>query len=345
MRVLILVTSMAVVACSSEPSRACTPGTTAACICSDGRNGAQSCRLDGSGYGECACTAALDDGGLLDAGIADGGLADGGTRDTGADDASVPPVCGTSAIGFALLGIDVPEAEISTAPGFNLDGLSSTGAGTSCVDLAADYISPSGEMGVDNAYASLVPTFGALLADSCPPGTPAADCVGTLLRQAQERGDFQLGIVIERLETLPNDSDVGVSLWRGRGRLDVATYELIASGAGTVVSGSLRVTFPGATPEWAPADALTGAPSTRTTLAGQLTCAGLARSTIGGAWALDDIANNAEAMEPGLGDSVRSALAGSTDLDPQAAPNDDVCDSLSWARTFDTSSPLALTSM
>ncbi len=40
------------------PSGVCTPGTIAACLCSDGRSGAQTCNAAGSGYGGCACSGA-----------------------------------------------------------------------------------------------------------------------------------------------------------------------------------------------------------------------------------------------------------------------------------------------
>ena len=43
------------VACSNSPGRACTPGSTSACVCSDGRGGAQACAADGSGFGLCTC--------------------------------------------------------------------------------------------------------------------------------------------------------------------------------------------------------------------------------------------------------------------------------------------------
>ena len=34
----------------------CEPGETQDCVCTDGRDGAQSCAEDGESWGECACT-------------------------------------------------------------------------------------------------------------------------------------------------------------------------------------------------------------------------------------------------------------------------------------------------
>ena len=47
------------VSCSSndDPARACVPGATQACVCTDGRNGAQTCNGGGGGFDACVCTA------------------------------------------------------------------------------------------------------------------------------------------------------------------------------------------------------------------------------------------------------------------------------------------------
>jgi hypothetical protein len=47
------------VACSSSEdaaTKACTPGETKACVCTDGKSGAQVCNPDGGGYAACVCT-------------------------------------------------------------------------------------------------------------------------------------------------------------------------------------------------------------------------------------------------------------------------------------------------
>lgn len=230
----------------------------------------------------------------------------------------------------------------TVADGFDLDGVTSTGAGRTCVDFSPDYTSPTGDVGVDNAYGSFLPQVGALVGDGCPPGVPSGECSGALLARAQERGDFQLAVRIDRLETLPNDAEVGVSLWRGRGRVSSATYEQIAAGTGTVFDGQLRVNFPGIVPAWIAVDggtAMFGGDSVSTSLGGQLSCGGLDGSTIGGGWRVADAAAEAERMMPGLAATISSVLGGNADLEPQAA-DPTICDSLSWAIRFDTSVPL-----
>lgn len=48
--------ALVAIGCSSPPTTAvCAPGATMACVCTDGRAGAQSCNPDGSGFDACVC--------------------------------------------------------------------------------------------------------------------------------------------------------------------------------------------------------------------------------------------------------------------------------------------------
>ncbi len=39
-----------------QPKKSCTPGASQGCVCTDGKNGSQSCKSDGSGFEACVCT-------------------------------------------------------------------------------------------------------------------------------------------------------------------------------------------------------------------------------------------------------------------------------------------------
>lgn len=47
----------------SQQQKVCESGSTQKCVCVDGRSGAQSCSVDGSGWASCRCTASVVDGG------------------------------------------------------------------------------------------------------------------------------------------------------------------------------------------------------------------------------------------------------------------------------------------
>jgi len=69
--------------CGSDGNRACVPGISVACPCSDGRTGAQSCNPSGSGYGVCECTAPGTGGAAGGGGQPAGGTGGTGTSATG----------------------------------------------------------------------------------------------------------------------------------------------------------------------------------------------------------------------------------------------------------------------
>lgn len=86
-------------ACSSNPSSACTPGASVACVGAAGCAGGQVCRADGSGFEACLCGTTPDAGGGHDAGT----IVDSGgetpdtstTADVGADGGDPTAVCGS----------------------------------------------------------------------------------------------------------------------------------------------------------------------------------------------------------------------------------------------------------
>lgn len=312
-------------ACDSPgPTRVCTPGASVACVCTDGTTGAQACAPDGLSLHACQCTSP------------DAGLRDAGPRaepDAAAppDAGGPPPACGARALAFSLREPDLPPAVGAVAAGFDLDGLSSTGEGPDCVGFTPDYTSPTGETGVDNGLATLVPTL-EMLGGEAP--------LSAALRRGQDGGEWDLAVVIDRLDTLTNDDDVVVALYR----LDAggAAYEAIATTTAAVAGGVLRASFPGAVPPWVgETSQVFAAPTTRTTLSARISCTGLSQVTLGGAIAVEDIAIRADAIMPGLGDTVRGVFGGVADLDPRVVDST-TCDSISLAYTFGATIPLVL---
>ncbi len=55
MRTLILSAAFLAAACGAPTDKVCTPGGTQACQCAGGKQGAQTCNLDGKSWGQCSC--------------------------------------------------------------------------------------------------------------------------------------------------------------------------------------------------------------------------------------------------------------------------------------------------
>jgi hypothetical protein len=130
---------------------------------------------------------------------------------------TTPPDAPPQTRRYVLSAIRIPEPMGTTAVGFNLDGMNSDGTGTTCVELSPDYtsINDAPETGVDNALGSLVPQLGMLLGDSCPMGTPAADCLSALIGQQITEGKLLIVMEVRDINSFVTDSSIEVQLYLG----------------------------------------------------------------------------------------------------------------------------------
>lgn len=258
---------------------------------------------------------------------------------------------------YIVSSIEIPAVSGTDAIGFNLDDTVSTGEGTSCVELTPDYnsINDPGEDGVDNALAGLVPQLGMLIGDSCPAGTPAAECLSALLSQQIAEGSVLLVMEVTDINSFANDSSISLQLFLGTvpGCVDTdpttcapmleggtiapgQTFDVMA--VGTAVPGSItngRMT--------AITESLTISINTsglaldlvlrNAEVRANITDGSLTNGAIGGSLRVQDIADAAEAIEPGLGETVLNILGNIADMEPQAA-DESMCDALSAGIKF-----------
>lgn len=236
---------------------------------------------------------------------------------------------------------DVPEADMTTGriPGFNLDGVDSSGASDRCDD-APDFVSSvSGAAGVDNQLGGNV--IG-LLGDMLGP-----DGVQGAVREQIAAGSFLLLLEVSDVESFNNDPDVSVRLILGAfaGTIMLDGDGLVAPGQ-TFTSMSVLATIPSA--------AIVGgrltveAPSLPLTLdvdgnsitlnlvearvGGTISATGMTDGEIGAQISVAEIVTLGEMLAPGTitEDLVRSVAL--PDLDPNA--DGTVCDAISAGLTF-----------
>jgi hypothetical protein len=263
----------------------------------------------------------------------------------GGDD--VPPVETMDPVTrtYVLSTISIPEVmgsgAAATAAGFNLDGMVSTGTGSTCVDLTPDYLSLNdpGETGVDNALAGLVPTLEMLI------GGEGLDA--TLQEQITE-GTLLIMMQVRDINSFTNDSSIQVQLYLGSvpgGGAPGITGSTLTPGqaftgmpvgtvqTGSIVSGRMRVSTPlltiGINTDSLMLDLNIRSAQVRATIRTD----SLSNGAIGGALRVEEIADAAEAIMPGLRATVLSVLGGVADLEPQAA-DPLTCDSLSTGILF-----------
>jgi hypothetical protein len=87
----VLAVGLASCGSSSPPARACTPGQSTACGCTNGAIGAQVCRVDGSGLAPCVCgSGGAGSGGSNGAGTGGGGASGAGSGGATATGGAVP---------------------------------------------------------------------------------------------------------------------------------------------------------------------------------------------------------------------------------------------------------------
>ncbi len=119
--------------------------------------------------------------------------------DAGSTDLGTTPVKSTHKIYvFDTLGFTKLDKD-GNAPGFNLDGKNSDGNDTSTCGHS-DFTSPSGEEGIDNQFATVVPLMEAT----------RISAVETLLQSSIESGGILLLLEFDGLDDLVNDPQVDV---------------------------------------------------------------------------------------------------------------------------------------
>lgn len=243
---------------------------------------------------------------------------------------------------YVVSVLRIPEPMGSMAYGFNLDGVVSTGEGTTCVDLAPDYqsINDPGENGVDNGLATLVPLLNmAAGGGSLDEGIASQIASGSLL----------LVMEVSGIDNYTTDSSVMLSLHRGEvagGMPLLAEDGTLAPGQefmltavspavmGSITNGRLR-----AQTDALPVTIDTGNPDVgaitltfhNAQIRANISKTGLAVGAIGGAIVIEELVMTAEMVRPGAGDLVRSAVTGDLQPDPANTAN---CASLSAGLSF-----------
>lgn len=231
----------------------------------------------------------------------------------------------------------------ATAAGFNLDGRNDDGSDTSsCVGLTPDYLSSndSGETGVDNALASLVPTIEMLLSGSTLDETLAGQIAD---------GSLLLIMQVQDIDTYTgNDPDVTVQLFLGTvpggGAPMLAgatlapgqTFEGMALGSavsGEIVNGRMQVEASLLPLMIDTGDIALALNIRQAQVRATLTPTAMNNGAIGGSLRVVEIADAAEMIMPGLRDTVLSVLGGVADMEPQSA-DPSTCDALSTGILF-----------
>ena len=222
-------------ACGSDPATApvCTAGASVTCACPGGYPGAQTCNAAGSGYGVCHCDSPIDAGMNEDGGSAMdlGTPSDLGTpTDLGTAPDMGTVACDETALASGtsyfyvinLLAIAGPEGVAApfTSVGYNLDGDSIVACNSHVVGETAEFSgqAPDFGSGIDN---SLGGDLGGLANDS--------------IQQGVDAGSTLLLVEVRGVDSLTNDSCVGVTIYPGA--LPVTTTAPEVDGAGHLAGG------------------------------------------------------------------------------------------------------------
>lgn len=252
--------------------------------------------------------------------------------------------------------ISIPAPAGGRAPGFNVDGIDS-GEGSSeldatCEELQTDYASTTdaNHVGVDNALATLVPTIGSLVADSCP-GGQTEGCIDNLLAEQLQEGALLLLMEVSGINDFSYDQDVQLSLYLGAvpagAEIMVGADGSLAAGQtldtemalGTPVTGDILNGRLRANAATLPLNIDAGDFALTLTIANPeirfdiSETAGLANGAIGGVITVQSIIDLAAEIMPGIEETVRSVIESVADVGPMAGMTD-VCESLSVGIAF-----------
>lgn len=288
--------------------------------------------IDAGEASDAGVDAGAPDTPTTDARLGDAGLTDGPRADA--------PFTGEELV-YVVDAFHLPSApegpDMDVAPGVNLDGAVSDGSGSdTCVDFVPDLQSPSGELGIDN---QLVGSFAALIEGLLKTTLQAQ------LDAALEEGRFVMALRITELSSLADDADVTAEIylvkaedctadtcalptgvtagetWLAR-ETAIATSSSARIEAGRLVASFDDLPFP--VDVFGPGSEL---PMRDAVIVGTVSATSFTEASMSGSLTVDDLvaASASTGIEP---ETVRSLLAGFTDLDPSAA-DPQVCDAMS----------------
>ncbi len=253
------------------------------------------------------------------------------------DDSSEPSPTYT----FVLDSIGVPPtAAGGQAPGFDLDDQATHSiGGDACQDRHLDFISPTGQPGVDNQFVGSVID---IVRDFVPSFSPQR-----ALQAEMQRGRLLLGVRLRDVDDLVNDDDIALDLivvrpssceedlcplttsiaategWRVHNE-DV-TSEVrgsISNGRLMVYAETLPVSFP-------VDDILVDLTIHHASFAADITSAGLRNGAFGGAVEIEETVALANSLRSGTGGLVRATLQNSADVEIE-----EECNGLSIGAAF-----------
>lgn len=242
---------------------------------------------------------------------------------------------------YVVSTVSIPAAMDGRAPGYNLDGVVSTGEGDTCADLAVDFTSVTDptETGVDNALAELAPILEELASINLDETIAAQIAEGSLL----------LLLEVRDIDSFANDSSVSVQLHLGSvpgggaPELDGAvlragqTFDGMAIGTavpGEITGGRLRADTPQLVLEINADDLALDLVISDAIIGASITDTRLANGAIGGSLRVDDLREAVASIDESYAGYVDTIVAPNyADLDP-SADDPELCTALSVGLLF-----------
>jgi hypothetical protein len=253
---------------------------------------------------------------------------------------------------YAISGVDVVQDPAGNPVGVDLDGVTSTGEGPTCVDLTPDYpsVTEPGVTGVDNAFADMIVQM--TDPDGAGPCTSVPDwiCQRVIFDGKIAAGEWLFVIEVSGIHDGATVDDVRVAVHRAAipgppaligGRLapdQRFALEQVAETTDAVITGGrLRARFHEALPLDLP---LPIPPLRDAQLSVELSPTSL-RGALGGRLDVDEAAALSDPTWPGSAADIRGYYRGLVDLDPD--PSDPtVCRGAALGLGIEAVSALAL---
>jgi hypothetical protein len=273
-------------------------------------------------------------------------VADSGTSMPDAYVVTMEPVTTTYIVGTITIPPEPTGPMMNIAPGFNLDGKvsveSSTGA--TCEDLVGDYISPTGETGVDNQLVGIL--------ISTLSGFVSGLDVQAQVNEQIASGSLLLAIRVNDIESYENDPD-GVTLdlflvkqadcamdtcpvmggvMAGQ-RWTQRAMPLATGLPANIRGGMLRGSVPSLPLSFEASGRTITLTISDATVGGDITATSMTNAAIGGEIRIDDVVRLADMIMPGIGETARGLLVMYADLSPSSA-DPLVCESISAGLSF-----------
>lgn len=233
----------------------------------------------------------------------------------------------------------IPANTDTHAVGVNLDGLNSTGeCGTAgciptCTERTPDFLSASdpSEVGVDNAFGTLVPTLGSLF---------SGETLDDILSRQISSGDFLILLELTGVQSPVDDREVAVQLYTGRipaGRtISDRLFDATPMGSpmsGSIARGQLRFSSPQLSVPIRAGDLNAALRIRATEWRVNLSSDRFATGVVGGAIDVRELAQTLAMSRPELQETLLDVLGGSADLMPSAT-DPTRCQSLSIGMSF-----------